>query len=583
MKISFIPFITGLFLLMSPLPVDAQATEKPQAENLFLHTDRDLYIAGEDLFFQLYLMPSSAYKLPSKIAYMALQNSANTIIERCIIRFENNIAYGSLYLPDTLSTGYYRLVFFTNRMRGYNVTHQPSKPLFIVNRFDEKSTRVEESIPDIYGASQMTELQTHISAMQNEHFSVAANQKTYSRRQKVELTVHPHGISDSLIYLSVSVAPDKSFVFREDVFENEFSSRTSGKSDGNLRSDNGFLPETQHMILGGRVHLNGHSAGLPDARVLLSTPDSILNLQYASTLPDGLFYFQINDFYINKPLYLSLDTSTTALPSHIEVFDKFAMPGFFEREISHFSPGHIDFIAASQNYVRVQKVYEVRHRFIPDESGKTYGFRPMVYSVPNHVIYPAMFMPLRDLQEISRELIVQLRIRSNRGSYSARLLDERTASRFFDNAPAIFLDAIPVKNVSDIAHLNSEQIERIEIQNYQWVYGSMQFPGIVSVFSHHEEYTNIGLPETTRVIDGFSFMEPSFYNPPDHVKSGDVLASVPDFRQLLYWKPGLSLMQGETLRLNFFTSDLKGRYLIKVEGFTSGGKRVSGISELIVK
>jgi hypothetical protein len=583
MKINFIPFITGLFLLMSPLHVDAQVTEKPQAENLFLHTDRDLYIAGEDLFFQLYLMPSSAYKLPSKIAYMALQNSANTIIERCIIRFENNIAYGSLYLPDTLSTGYYRLVFFTNRMRGYNGMHQPSRPLFIVNRFDEKSTRVEESIPDINGANQMTELQAHILAMQNEHFSVAANQETYSRRQKVELTVHPHGINDSLIYLSVSVAPDKSFVFSEVAFDNEFSNRTSGKSDGTLRPDNGFLPETQHMILGGRVNLNGHNAGLPDARVLLSTPDSILNLQYARTLPDGLFYFQINDFYLNKPLYLSLDTSTTALPSHIEVFDKFAIPGFFEGGISHFSPGHIDFIAASQDYVRVQKVYEVRHRFIPDESGKTDGFRPMVYSVPNHVIYPAMFMPLRDLQEISRELIVQLRIRSNRGSYFARLLDERTASRFFDNAPAIFLDAIPVKNVSDIAHLNSEQIERIEIQNYQWVYGSMQFPGIVSVFSHHEEYINIGLPETTRVIDGFSFMEPSFFNPPDHTKAGDELASVPDFRQLLYWQPNISLMQGDSLRVNFFTSDLKGRYLIKVEGFTSGGKRVSGISELIVK
>lgn len=53
-----------------------------------------------------------------------------------------------------------------------------------------------------------------------------------------------------------------------------------------------------------------------------------------------------------------------------------------------------------------------------------------------------------------------------------------------------------------------------------------------------------------------------------------------DRRNTLYWNPNIELSSGEKTKLSFFTGDLEGAYLVRVEGITSGGYPVS-ISKII--
>lgn len=105
-------------------------------EIIFLQTDRDIYIAGEHLFFSAELIPCPHSDEPlSEIAYLALRNR-NQVIESVSLSLDQNRFSGSLYLPDTLSTGYFELIGFTNWMRNYDESCFFKTTILVVNRFD---------------------------------------------------------------------------------------------------------------------------------------------------------------------------------------------------------------------------------------------------------------------------------------------------------------------------------------------------------------------------------------------------------------------------------------------------------------
>jgi len=59
-----------------------------------------------------------------------------------------------------------------------------------------------------------------------------------------------------------------------------------------------------------------------------------------------------------------------------------------------------------------------------------------------------------------------------------------------------------------------------------------------------------------------------FYSPKYNVASN---VTVPDYRATLYWEPNISTDQNGKARLSFYTSDVKGKYTIKIAGTDASG------------
>ena len=137
-KVKYKYFLSFWALMLSLLPLQAErwgVSSNPR-ETLFLHTDRDLYVAGENLFFDLSLFSEPNSRAGSSgFAYIALRNNQGTI-KRITVALDRQSANGELYLPDTLSSGYYELVAFTNWMRNAGEEWYFRKPIFVANRFD---------------------------------------------------------------------------------------------------------------------------------------------------------------------------------------------------------------------------------------------------------------------------------------------------------------------------------------------------------------------------------------------------------------------------------------------------------------
>jgi len=108
---------------LSPTPdmvleqLETQISIYPQ-EKLHLHLDRTSFFQGEKIWFKAYL--TDAFLLPSKtgsrFVYVELINPTGLVVERVMIRSENDLFHGNLPIAEDLVEGNYTLRAYTRYM-----------------------------------------------------------------------------------------------------------------------------------------------------------------------------------------------------------------------------------------------------------------------------------------------------------------------------------------------------------------------------------------------------------------------------------------------------------------------------------
>jgi hypothetical protein len=115
-------------------------TERVPWEDIFLHSDREEYIAGEDLWFNIYLIDRQSFKpsLNSRIVYIELLNSVNRPIIQKRFGIDKGAGPGRIVLPDTLSTGLYTIRAYTNWMKNFAPDNCFFKDIRVYNAVNSK-------------------------------------------------------------------------------------------------------------------------------------------------------------------------------------------------------------------------------------------------------------------------------------------------------------------------------------------------------------------------------------------------------------------------------------------------------------
>jgi hypothetical protein len=95
--------------------------ESVPREEIFVHTDRENYIAGEDLWFNISLIDRQTSKpsANSKIAYIEILNPENRPVVQKQIKLDQGSGSGQVVLPDTLTSGSYTIRVYTNWMKNF--------------------------------------------------------------------------------------------------------------------------------------------------------------------------------------------------------------------------------------------------------------------------------------------------------------------------------------------------------------------------------------------------------------------------------------------------------------------------------
>ena len=142
--------ITFLLLFLATQPMSSLAQEPVPAavksdlaeyhaqrleEKLYVHTDKEFYLAGEICWFKLYVMDAGGHRPLdlSKVAYLEWLDKDNHPVLQAKIGLSQGHGDGSLYLPLTLHSGNYKLRAYTNWMKNYGADWFFEKMVTVVN------------------------------------------------------------------------------------------------------------------------------------------------------------------------------------------------------------------------------------------------------------------------------------------------------------------------------------------------------------------------------------------------------------------------------------------------------------------
>ncbi len=447
-------------------------------------------------------------------------------------------------------------------------------------------------------------------AAETSGISLSTNKDTTGTRESIQLTLDATAMKDEHANVSLAVVPEASVNKEHIRFDgyiralrladtfgiptSEVYTRVAGMDVETLNrylitlSDSGTQPaakkntisandyymETDKLILCGKVVDRASKQAVSGARVVINTPDTLINMLYTESRDDGSFYFVLPDFYHNKSLYFYADPSTTTAPVDIKPEGKFTFHDSFRHSMSSMPANRPEYLKQSQEIVRINKAFDIDHMVEANQNREEEeAIPPLLYSRANQTIDLDNYFPLDSLSEIAREIVHSWRLRLRGGEYVSQLTSA-TTGKTLPGSPVHFVDGIITGDIHKMAQFDSEDIDKIEVHNYHWVHGEMVFPGIIGIFTEDQLYSEIVDDRTSTSLFSESLRDKLIHTTPDYGPETSHTTKRPDFRQLISWESGLELRQGERQELTFYTGDLGGDYMIILQGLSDDGHPV---------
>ena len=110
-------------------------TRQTLQEKLYVHTDKNFYLAGEICWFKIYNV-DAFFNKPlgiSKLAYIEVLDKNNKPVLQAKVPLKNGDGNGSLQLPVLLGSGKYLFRAYTKWMKNFNAAYFFEKPITIIN------------------------------------------------------------------------------------------------------------------------------------------------------------------------------------------------------------------------------------------------------------------------------------------------------------------------------------------------------------------------------------------------------------------------------------------------------------------
>lgn len=564
--VSLACFVSLAFLNLDSF---ADGNDREMTEKIILTTDRSVYIAGEDLFYNLFLMDSDKPAAYNSIGYILIRDYKGRIIGTSQIKISEGKANGAIYLSDTLKTGYYQVVSYTNYMRNAEEANYATKQIIVANRFDTEfsglllQNQLGNSNSSITGAP-VSSATTMAQLADISEIRALTDQPVYKKRQKVVLTIDAGDMAGKPVNWVISVSEKNNYNEKG----NTPVALQTGQAQTNTMVNHSpfYLAEDRYLEFSGRLINTQTGNAIPKGLLYMSSFDSIANFQYATTDSNGYFRFPLSDYYNGKDLFVKVAKPDKSEPFKIQFTPKFYVNAPFVPASFPIDSGLISYLVRSQNIVRVQKSFsQIDSRF---ESYKYPKYAQKVYFKSNYTISPSDYVELKDFVEIAREILPPYKIRRNDNRYVATMLnmDNRDYTK---KEPITFVDGILTDDVNQIIQLGSADIKKIDLVNPDWIFGDIVMPGVLFIKTYKDLGKSLTLGrENYKLTAGNFFKAPNRTGPNYSIIPPG--SREPDFRQLLYWNPSLRSKEKSTV-VEFYTSDYEGIYDIRVTGMDSDG------------
>jgi hypothetical protein len=566
-------------------------------EVLFVRTDRDIYISGEQVWFKVYTL-NGLTNTPcniSKVVYLELLDKNNFPLRQLKVKTDNNSGSSSFILPENISSGNYIIRAYTNWMKNFSTDQFFYITVSVINPFESidhlklpSNIQNSDSVFSIGVDQSQSILSTDESkpvagkSISNEskkriNYTITLEKPDYSSRKKVKMEISATDMSGNPVETDLSVSVAKSVAINSTRLSsfyyfnknNDIISRVEGQ---------GYLAELEGHLISGYLRLKTTDEPIRKTDLSLSFVGKTARCQFGKTDENGEFNFVIKESGLNEIVIQPLSPDISGY--YVELNQPFSST------FSKFRPAEFYLDSSKLNEInkviigmQINNIYEPFRQTGPD-SGKR--IIPDFYGKPENSIRMADYIELTSLREVVKEIIPNVYTLRQNGKYDFKLIN-KFRGQPFENKPLILLDGVPIYDFEKVLSINSKEIERADIINARYFISENIFDGIVSFITKKGNLSILEFDNSIfrQVYEGCQIQN-NFYSP-DY--STGILKDnrIPDYRNTLFWKPDLHTGKNGKVEIEFFTSDESTDFTIIAEGVTSDGKTGYSSSSFKVK
>ncbi|MDZ7633422.1 MAG: MG2 domain-containing protein [Bacteroidales bacterium] len=278
-------------------------------EELYIVTDRDIYISGEDVFLKVYCMDRQTHKPSglSKVAYVSLLDRTSTTVVRVKIWLDGQSGSGKFTIPDTLRTGNYIINACTHLMQNFSPEHFAARKISVINpilSIDHIEVRPQDRIsadavqkndPVRDSRYEDNETATGMAVC-----SVQTDKTTYQPREKVGITVSTFSNDGKPAVSDIVISVTRSFAHNgtnRGMPAGSVNTPGHGEYDPDvtLIENDIYLPEPEGHLVTGAVYSTVTGKPVTNEPMVLSVVGKTALCRFCKTDGKGAFYFVVNE------------------------------------------------------------------------------------------------------------------------------------------------------------------------------------------------------------------------------------------------------------------------------------------------
>ncbi|MBC5994660.1 hypothetical protein [Pontibacter cellulosilyticus] len=328
-----------------------------------------------------------------------------------------------------------------------------------------------------------------------------------------------------------------------------------------------FLPEYNGHLITGKV--TDKTTGAPASGIVtfLASPGKHIRFYNSESNAEGLVRYEVKDFYGDRDVVVQSEFSKDST-YHFEVFNPFS-DKYTSRKLPDFYLSETLKQDITSRHVQAQvqhayfSSYNNRFRSAGVDSTAIYGQASEKYLLDDYKRFKVM-------EEVMREYVPGVQVRKRNGSFHFMVFDRPYKSIFQEN-PMVLLDGIPVFDIDKIMAFDPLKVKELGVVTSRFFNGPMVYKGVVSYTTYSGDLAGFELHPNTLMQAYEGLQQQREFYAPSYETEEQKQSRLADFRNLLYWSPEIKTTATGRDKLEFYTSDLLGKYLIVIQGISANG------------
>ena len=339
-----------------------------------------------------------------------------------------------------------------------------------------------------------------------------------------------------------------------------------------------FPPELRGHFITGKVlekETNQPVGGIP---VFLSAPAAITQFYPAHSNPRGLLRFEMNNFFGGSVVIAQVGALVPDSQYQVVLDDPFSK-SFSAIKIPEFqapvkNPETLLKDAMSvqvQNSFHAQRMNALSYPAFTD-TASFYQDATLSYQLDQYTRF-------RTVEEVLREYVAYVNVRRRSGQVELPMIDI-SATGYLPGQPLMLLDGVRIYDNNKFFELDPDKLKSIDVIPRRYIFGSFLFNGIINWKSRTPSLTDYHLAGNALVQEYEGLLPERTFYAPVYDSAEKMASRLPDYRQLLLWNPAVQLTGSHKVSLDFYTSDIPGKYIIVAEGLSQKGVAGSALLEI---